>query len=76
MPNTATQNQDSKTTTHTVLVKVTLHIEVDVEASSKEEAARLAKTTSLNAAVVDGEVDGTFWLLDFDQTTKVVEVVS
>ena len=80
MPNTATQYHDSKTTTHTVLVKVTLHIEVNVEASSKEEAARLAKAFELDADILTGRIpltgdrDGQW--VEFDQTTKVVEVTS
>ena len=78
MPNTATQYHDSKTTTHTVLVKVTLHIEVNVEASSKEEAARLAKAFELDANILTGRMTGDRdgqWV-EFDQTTKVVEVTS
>ena len=78
MPHTATQHHDSKTTTHTVLVQVTLAIEVTVEASSRADAARLAKTFELDAAPLSGTVANDLdaqWV-DFDQRTRVVEVTS
>ena len=91
MPHTATQHHDSKTTTHTVLVQVTLTIEVTVEAGSRADAARLAKTFELDDVQLSGTVstasgplhgsnyniDGvdTQWV-EFDQRTRVVEVTS
>jgi len=78
MPHTATQHHDSKTTTHTVLVKVTLAIEVTVEASSRADAARLAKTFELDDVQLSGSVANDLdaqWV-DFDQRTRVVEVTS
>ena len=68
----------SKTTTHTVLAEVTLTIEVNVEASSKEEAARLAKTFKLDASILAGTVASdpdTQWV-DFDQRTRAEAVTS
>ena len=72
MPNKA-QQQDSKTTTHAVLVQVTLIIEVNVEASSKEEAARVAKGFELDANILTGRMTGLpgrQWV-EFDQTTAL-----
>tara|TARA_R110000824_G_scaffold398236_1_gene602092 strand:+ start:314 stop:565 length:252 start_codon:yes stop_codon:yes gene_type:complete len=78
-------------TTHTVLVQVTLTIEVTVEAGSRADAARLAKTFELDDVQLSGTVstasgplhgsnyniDGvdTQWV-EFDQRTRVVEVTS
>ena len=70
----------SKPTTHTVLVQVTLTIEVDVEATSTEEATRLAKTFALDDKCVSGTMRSAEHptpdkvLADFDQTIKVLEV--
>lgn len=68
----------SKTTTHTVQVQVTLTIEVDVEASSEEEAVRLAEGFELDSSILAGTVAGDpdIQWVEFDQTTKVVEVTS
>ena len=80
MPETATQHHDSETTTHTVQVQVTLTIEVDVEASSEEEAVRLAEGFELGANILTGRIpltgDRDNQWVEFDQTTKVVEVTS
>ena len=78
-------------TTHTVLVQVTLTIEVTVEAGSRADAARLAKTFELDDVQLSGTVstasgplhgsnyniDGadTQWV-EFDQRTRVVGVAS
>jgi hypothetical protein len=67
-----------KTATHTVLAEVTLTIEVTVEARSRADAARLAKTFELDDVQLSGSVanDLAAQWVDFDQRTRVVEVTA